>query len=366
MPVAIAGMHRAGTSLIARMLTASGLDLGGVDQHLPPQPDNPEGFFEHRAFVDLNERLLAAIGGIWRDPPQPQSGWEHDPALDSFLDEARRLPAEYRLNEPWGWKDPRNSLTLPFWRRVFPELRIVVCVRHPLEVAYSLLERDYLPIRMGLSLWAAYLRQALADAPAERRIVAHYAAFFQRPEAELRRLTAALGLTPADSAIAAACNTVSPRMRHSRLGPPALRALDAGNEIVELYAALCKESDFEANEHDTLDAVEAMRDAIGRLDRGMEACVRRSWRLLDQEQEVLAREARIAAREANIDHLEAMIAGQRDYIDQREQYIGELQHHLALLGQRVAALEVRLSARRHRYADAVASAARRVMEPFRR
>ena len=38
----------------------------------------------------------------------------------------------------WGWKDPRNSLTLPFWKELLPNLKVVVCVRNPIEVIASL------------------------------------------------------------------------------------------------------------------------------------------------------------------------------------------------------------------------------------
>ena len=26
---------------------------------------------------------------------------------------------------PWGWKDPRNSITLPLWLRLYPEAKII-------------------------------------------------------------------------------------------------------------------------------------------------------------------------------------------------------------------------------------------------
>ena len=38
----------------------------------------------------------------------------------------------------WGWKDPRNSLTLPFWQDLLPGLKTLIMVRNPLEVAHSM------------------------------------------------------------------------------------------------------------------------------------------------------------------------------------------------------------------------------------
>ena len=52
----------------------------------------------------------------------------------------RFLPSRDDLaeHEPWGWQDPRTSLILPFWLACVPDLKIVVCLRNPLEVAVSL------------------------------------------------------------------------------------------------------------------------------------------------------------------------------------------------------------------------------------
>ena len=50
----VVGMHRAGTSAITRGLTAIGVEVG--DDLLPSQADNPKGFWENRAIVDIDDR----------------------------------------------------------------------------------------------------------------------------------------------------------------------------------------------------------------------------------------------------------------------------------------------------------------------
>ena len=37
---------------------------------MPPQADNPEGFWEHLGFVALNDELLSELGGAWDLPPK--------------------------------------------------------------------------------------------------------------------------------------------------------------------------------------------------------------------------------------------------------------------------------------------------------
>src|SRR5215468_2750599 len=113
MPVAIAGMHRAGTSMVARVLRVCGLDLGGDEHFAPPAPDNTEGYWEDLRFVAWNERILEAFGGAWDVVPDLPDGWTADPRLASIRHEAAAM-AEVR-DEPWGFKDPRTSVTAPFW-----------------------------------------------------------------------------------------------------------------------------------------------------------------------------------------------------------------------------------------------------------
>ena len=124
--------------MIARVLNLCGLHLGRADDLIPPGPDNPDGFWEHRHFVAINDALLAAFGGTWDAPPSLPPGWHEDPKLTPAYRRAAELIREFRGSSGWGWKDPRNSLTLPFWRHLLPDMRVVVCLRNPLEVAASL------------------------------------------------------------------------------------------------------------------------------------------------------------------------------------------------------------------------------------
>jgi hypothetical protein len=42
----------------------------------------------------------------------------------------------------WGWKDPRNSITLPVWLKLFPDARVIHIVRNGVDVAESLYRRQ--------------------------------------------------------------------------------------------------------------------------------------------------------------------------------------------------------------------------------
>src|SRR6516164_11525587 len=115
MVVCIAGMHRSGTSLVARLLNLCGLYLGREQDILPPNPTNPEGHWEHEPIVEINDELLAEFGGGWDYPPD-FSGLSDRRRVLRIEQKARAVLEQFAGHEHWGWKDPRNSLTLPFWR----------------------------------------------------------------------------------------------------------------------------------------------------------------------------------------------------------------------------------------------------------
>ena len=100
--------------MVTRLLHRCGLELGPESDLMAPQADNPEGFWEHLGFVALNDKLLAALGGAWDLPPRPDEGFT-GPQLNPLRLKARLLIESFAPASVWGWKDPRNSLTLPFW-----------------------------------------------------------------------------------------------------------------------------------------------------------------------------------------------------------------------------------------------------------
>ena len=241
-PVSIAGMHRSGTSMVTRVLHACGLFLGGEEELIRPALDNPEGFWENLNFVDLNNEILARFGGRWDAPPAFPSRWEFDSAVAPLLGRAYELVERFNGQTHWGWKDPRNSLTLPFWRRVIPSLKVVVCVRNPLEVAHSLFVRGDVPDASQFQVWLQYYRQLLAAAPPSSRIVTHYQSYFEDPRTEVRRLSGWLGLDTSDEATERACAQVSGGLRHHHVTTDALKTGGASDEVVELYSRLCDEA----------------------------------------------------------------------------------------------------------------------------
>jgi GT2 family glycosyltransferase len=237
--ICIAGAHRSGTSMLTRLLHACGLYLGEKSELMSPQADNPEGFWEHLGFVAANDELLSELGGAWDLPPKADENFS-DPRLDPLRMKARMLIEGFDSTRVWGWKDPRNSLTLPFWQNLLAGLKTIIMVRNPLEVAHSMRERNGTSYSFGLRLWEIYNRRLLEAASEKERLITHYDSFFKNPKVELRRIARFANLPDTETGNAAAL--VSGRRRHTHFTVDALIDAGVSAEIIELYRALITEA----------------------------------------------------------------------------------------------------------------------------
>jgi hypothetical protein len=231
-PTIVLGMHRSGTSLLTRILSELGVYIG-----LEKAP-----LFESRFFFRLNEGILETAQAQWDDPEPVALLWR-DPAKSAqvidTLKQAVKSDAFNKnyLGEPeasgfleshemfWGWKDPRNTLTWPFWHAVFPQARYVFIYRHGVDVARSLYQREirrenpqdlYRSLRCstmagGFSLWEVYhtmFFEALSQNPQIPVFWVRFEELLQKPEPVLNQLLEFLGVSATPHVIANAAALV--------------------------------------------------------------------------------------------------------------------------------------------------------------
>src|SRR5262249_11736818 len=221
--------------MLTRLLHICGLYLGPESALMRAQPDNPDGFWEHLGFVALNDDLLNALGAAWDLPPKANEDFKH-PRLDPWRLRARLLVEGFSSSSIWGWKDPRNTLTLPFWQNVLPSLKTLIIVRNPLEVAYSLRERNGTSYSLGLRLWEIYNEHLLWATTPKNRIVSHYDSFFDDPQEELRRILSFIGLPK--SKVAKAAAVISSERRHTHFTTQQLLDAQVPPRLLQLYQQL--------------------------------------------------------------------------------------------------------------------------------
>lgn len=271
-------MPRSGTSLVAQLLHRCGLNLGPPEQLMPASVNNTDGFWENLRFVHVNEQLLAANGGSWFAPPKLIR------PTPKAIAEAKSILVQFERQEPWLWKDPRNSITLQFWKSLLPSMKILVCVRHPAETASSLvastliphtlpfywsITRPDSPIRLrqraskihqrlwkaarismsprkrreliqevGMELWRVSNTNILEATSTTDRLVTHYDAVLTKPRAALERILTFAGIHVSSGVLDEAVRVVSPRLRHQRADPAPLAP-----ELATLYARLLREAE---------------------------------------------------------------------------------------------------------------------------
>lgn len=153
-----------------------GVDLGPEEGMLSADDGNPAGYWELTAINDLNDEILAALGGSLWDPPSASAGWEDRPEMGEFRERAADTAAAlFAGDRRWGFKDTRTLHTMPLWRRVIGPMDYVICVRHPVEVVRSL--GTMLPDRTENELYGRWVHGnclALRGTSGERRTFVFY------------------------------------------------------------------------------------------------------------------------------------------------------------------------------------------------
>jgi glycosyltransferase involved in cell wall biosynthesis len=240
--ICIAGMHRSGTSMVARLLNLCGVYLGPESEMLPANQANEAGYWENATFVELNDEILWRLGTGWDLPVLPPEGWERLPEMIPLRARATTLIQEFNSQPLWGWKDPRNSITLPFWKLLVPNLKVVVCLRNPLEVAQSLTRRGATSQVFGFNLWTVYYQRLLAETTPQNRVVTHYESYFHDSQAELRRLLQALSVPASEELIEGACQSVLASARHNIKSTDDILSSGIPSEVLQHYMDLCAEA----------------------------------------------------------------------------------------------------------------------------
>ena len=180
--VIIAGMHRSGTSMIARFFHHSGISMG--DKLMGADDYNPYGHYEDMEFYQFQRDMIKKkCGHSWVVKSPPSVG-----LMDCVR--ARWIIRRRRNKDAWGWKDPRTCLFLDLWDRLLPEAFYLHVFRHPLAVADSLARREGLEkedreaYEISLAQWLIYNREVndFYKSHKDRSVMASLEQIIVRPE----------------------------------------------------------------------------------------------------------------------------------------------------------------------------------------
>jgi hypothetical protein len=194
----VLGMHRSGTSVITRGLNVLGVSLG--DSMMPPvEGNNAKGFWEDVDINRLNIEMLNSIHSDWchcspielNDVETLRNGGYFQRAVELLCHKTNSVLV-------FGFKDPRVSKLLPFWKEVFAYCKFnvsyILALRHPLSVVKSLAKRDGLDAKHGYLLWLGHIITSLTESEGNAVVIIDYDRLLKSTDRELKRVSAFSGL----------------------------------------------------------------------------------------------------------------------------------------------------------------------------
>ena len=243
-------MHRSGTSLLAGKLHACGVFMGAR------RNAHEEAYF----FLHKNQRIFHLAHAHW-DHPEPVQLLLGCPEFRSqvvtslreavrslkvvsYLGMTRylRFGGFRRLAHLWGWKDPRNTYTLPLWLDVFPDTKVIHICRNGVDVADSLRKREQQrpqqwndplfscrcsSLEGAFGLWVEYehMNMTVTDnLPENRALHLRYEDFVTTPNDHLQRIAQFLGVSFGLGRIDRAVRDIRPESAYAFLRNAELRA----------------------------------------------------------------------------------------------------------------------------------------------
>jgi len=194
--VVVLGMHRSGTSAVTRALKALGVELG--DRLIPGQQGiNDKGYWEDAQINALNHLLLMCHGMKWHSlRPIEWNALAPGISRRAHQHALHMLQTKFQGQPVWGFKDPRISRLLGFWKDVIQQsaadvVYVIVC-RNPKSVAQSLARRDgFATVKSSLS-WLQHMVTAISETHDARRVFIDYDLLMADPNQQLARLAEAI------------------------------------------------------------------------------------------------------------------------------------------------------------------------------
>lgn len=163
--VLVLGMHRSATSLTTKLLYSHGLFVGDNKDLLEANENNPQGYYENKYVVLVNDRILYEHRIHWavsKSEVECRLETEYTDEVKKILDDMVRKSGK---DQTLLLKDPRMCLLEPIWKKQIlssgMEECIVMVFRHPYEVAASLQARDNMDFIYAMKLWFFYNLSAL-------------------------------------------------------------------------------------------------------------------------------------------------------------------------------------------------------------
>ena len=196
--VLVLGMHRSGTSALARVLSLLGAAL--PEGLLGPGYGNMLGHWESKRLMEIDDEILHAMGRTWDDPRQIPAAWFRSRTAYSFHERLREVIQSEFADAPLIIiKEPRICRLAPLYLDVLDALgmrpHVVLTVRHPVEVIRSISDRNELDQATIEFLWLRHVLEAETASRSCRRVWTRYDQLLRSWEATVQSIARGLDIT---------------------------------------------------------------------------------------------------------------------------------------------------------------------------
>jgi hypothetical protein len=200
----VLGAGRSGTSAIARGLKTLGIDLG--DKLMQANRNNPKGYWEdldimytiNRGFADVTDHQWLTSDN-W-----PALQASKNKLIADYQEAATAiLKQRFSSTQDWGFKDPRTSMMLPFWKQIFKaadiEDKYVIAVRNPLasatsNQAFNESDSDN-DLERRLIFWLTHVITSLDEVFGKQCVIVSYENMLEDPRKQLTRMHQGLSVS---------------------------------------------------------------------------------------------------------------------------------------------------------------------------
>jgi glycosyltransferase involved in cell wall biosynthesis len=367
----VLGMHRSGTSAIARTLSLLGAEL--PSRLVEPRFDNVKGFWESGDLIALHDRVLESAGTSWEDFAPFPASWHASDAAEGFRQEILAvLRRDFATSPLFVIKDPRICRLVPLWTSVLErfctEPAFLISFRNPIEVVESLKARDGFHPAKSLLMWLRHVVDAERDSRGARRAFISYEALLQDWRGAVQRVGRELALEwprlshEADAAVEAFLDR---KLRHEQSTLDEVRRrpeiLDWARVVYE--ALLSAEAGTSSDLGDIVDRIGAQLDladrAFGPVIADLNARLGQAYSSASQARAALtAAHAEIETRESDRERLRGEVADAQARASQAGRELAAQDERRQADQGRIRDLEREVSAERQLTLQHVAALAR--------
>ncbi len=362
--IIVIGMHRSGTSALARTVNLCGVDLGS--NLMPPAQDNNEkGFWENSAIHRIHEMLFRDLNSSWDDVRSLQDGWWNFDIVQKYkLEIVSILEREFAKSRFWGIKDPRICRLLPLMHPLIEQMGCkpyyLIIVRNPLEVVASLAKRDGFSEGKSCFLWLRHLIESEKGTRNSSRVFVTYEELLSNWKKVMSRIQRSFGfrwpvtLKKAGPEIEAFLEN---RLRHNLLKDSVIIGDKNINKSVrDAYLSVKNANDGEDEPITT--TLESIEVELNELDKLYAPVLSEFWdrhhlisgNLQERDQQIDDTRKRLeesqrkkAQKESVIIHLQAVKKEKDDRISELNSELRASKSELKSLNEKAIATETRLA-----------------------